>query len=112
VRDDRERLLDVRDAIERIERHASRGRQPFEADELIQIWMVHHLQIIGEACRALSAEIRDRHPEVPWRQIIGMRNVVVHDYFRVDVEAVWSAVANDLPRLKAQVDAILTELRP
>lgn len=57
MRDDRERLLDIQEAIERIEKYAVRGREAFERDELIQTWVLHHLQIIGEAVRALSPEL-------------------------------------------------------
>ena len=64
MRDDRERLKDILDAIEQIEKYAAKGRAVFEQDELVQIWFLQHLQIIGEASRALSAHIRETHPEV------------------------------------------------
>ncbi len=110
MRDDRERLLDLLEAITLIEKYASRGRVAFEGDELIQTWIVHHLQIIGEACRTLSSEMRDLHPEVPWAKILGMRNLLVHHYFGIDREAVWSVVERDLPGLKSKVEAILQDL--
>jgi uncharacterized protein with HEPN domain len=59
MRDDRERLLDIQEAIERIEKYAAQGQEAFERDELIQTWIVHHLQIIGEASRAISSSLRD-----------------------------------------------------
>ncbi len=77
MRDDRERLLDILEAIERIEKYAARGLQFFEHDELVQVWILHHLQIIGEAARALSPRFRDQYSDVPWSQVIGMRNVLV-----------------------------------
>jgi uncharacterized protein with HEPN domain len=110
MRDDRERLLDVLESIERIQKYASRGCEAFESDELVQTWIVHYIQIIGEAARKLSDDLRARHPEVPWPQIIAMRNVLVHDYFGVDVEEVWATVERDIPVLKRQVEAILQEL--
>jgi uncharacterized protein with HEPN domain len=110
MRDDRERLLDVLEAIEKIERYASRGRKEFDGDELIQTWIVHHMQIIGEACRSLSQAFRESHPEFPWGEIVGMRNVLVHRYFGVDRQVVWSVVQNDLPRLKRGTEAALLEL--
>jgi uncharacterized protein with HEPN domain len=76
MRDDHERLLDILEAIERIDRYAVRGREAFEHDELIQNWITHQLQIIGEAAARITADLRENHPEVPWRQIIGMRNVL------------------------------------
>lgn len=107
MRDDRERLLDIREAIERIQKYAVRGREAFEREELVQNWIVHHLQILGEAARSLSPALREQHPEVPWAKIIGMRNVLVHDYFGMDVDIVWSAVERDLPGLECKVEAML-----
>ena len=109
MRDDCERLLDIREAIEHIERHASQGRGAFERDELLQTWMVHHLQIVGEACGNLTDEIRQRHPEVSWKEIVGMRNVLVHGYFDIDLDVVWSTVEKDLPGLKEAILKILKE---
>jgi uncharacterized protein with HEPN domain len=110
VRSDRERLEDIQEAIARIEKHTVGGRQAFEQDELVQMWMVHHLQIIGEACRGLSSDLRDQHPQVPWTQIVGMRNILVHSYFNVDTDVVWSVVEQDLPDLKNNTQAILRSL--
>ena len=110
MKDDRERLLDVLEAIERIERHASRGREEFERDELLQTWIVHHIQIIGEATRKVSDRLRAAHPGIPWPEIIAMRNVLVHDYFGVDVVEVWATVERDLPDLKQKIRMILEGL--
>lgn len=111
MRDDHQRLLDILEAVAQIEKYAAAGRQRFERDELVQKWVLHHLLIIGEACRGLSAEIRQRHREVLWSKIIGMRNVLVHTYFDVDLPAVWSAVEQDLPQLKRGIEAILKALQ-
>jgi uncharacterized protein with HEPN domain len=110
MRDDRERLLDIQEAIERVEKYTARGRESFEGDELIQTWVVYHLQIIGEAVRALSTSFRDDHPNVAWSQIIGMRNILVHNYFGIDSALVWSAVEQGLPALKQQVTDLLKNL--
>jgi uncharacterized protein with HEPN domain len=65
------------------------------------------LEIIGEACRALAADLRERHPQVAWSEIIGMRNILVHDYFGLNLEEVWVTVERDLPTLRQQVRQIL-----
>ncbi len=89
MRDARERLQDILDAIDHIQRYAARGREAFEADELLQNWFVRHLQIIGEAARLLPEEIRATAPDIPWSEIIGMRHILVHNYFGIDTQVVW-----------------------
>jgi uncharacterized protein with HEPN domain len=107
VRDDRERLQDVLEAIERIERYTAQGRAAFYEDELIQTWVVHHLMIVGEACRALSAAFRAANAEEIWALAAGLRNVIVHEYFGVDQEIIWGVVERDLPELKERTLKIL-----
>ena len=82
----------------------------FDADELIQTFTVHNIQIIGEAARSISDDLKTRHPEVPWNKIVTMRNMLVHEYFVVDPDEVWAAVSRDLPVLKSQVENILKVL--
>jgi len=100
-------LLDIQEAIERIEKYSSRGRQTFEEDELIQNWIVHQLQIIGEALRSISDDFRREHNDIPWKETIGMRNILVHRYFDLDTDLVWKAVMRDLPDLKEKVRSAL-----
>ena len=107
MKDDRGRLQDIQEAIERIERYAGRSEEDFKRDELLQTWVVYHLQIIGEAGRKVSSDLREAHPEIPWAQIVAMRNILVHDYFAVDVDEVWAVVKRDLSELKRKIAAIL-----
>ncbi len=107
MRDWQERLEDILDAISRIERYASRGRESFESDELIQVWIVHHLQIIGEAAARLGRDFHDAHPQVPWPQVVAMRNVLVHEYFGIDLDEVWKTVERVLPDFKRALDQLL-----
>jgi uncharacterized protein with HEPN domain len=109
MRREAERLQDILDAIAAIERYANQGQQAFNEQELIQVWVVHHLQIIGEAANALSSELMDRYSEVPWAQIIAFRNVVVHEYFRISLNLVWAIVQNNIPSLKITVQEMLLE---
>lgn len=111
MRSDRERLEDILEAIERIEKYTAKGRAAFEKDELVQMWVVHHLQIIGEACRKLSESLRTRNPELPWAEIIAMRNILVHDYFGIDTEEVWMAVERDVPSFRDKIRKILEKLK-
>ena len=110
MRSDRERLLDILEAIEKIEQHVAAQKTDFDADELLQVWVVHYLQIIGEAASRISAELRAQYPEIPWGKIIGTRHVLVHGYFEVDLDIVWTAMNVDVPMLKTQFLGILNNL--
>lgn len=103
MRRDSERLKDILEAIKNIEKYASRGKKVFERDELIQVWIIHHLQIIGEAASAMSQNFIADYPEIPWQDISDFRNILVHEYFRVDTEIVWNVITKELPDLKNKV---------
>lgn len=109
MRSDRARLQDILEAIADIARHLPTERSAFEASELAQIWCVHRLQIIGEASRALSEGFRERHPAIPWRAIIGMRNHLIHGYFDVDPDVLWIAVTVRVPELHRQIAEALAK---
>jgi uncharacterized protein with HEPN domain len=107
MRDDRERLLDILDAIEKIEKYAAKGREAYDSDELLQSWMVHNIFIIGEAAARISENLQEAHSDIPWTKIIAMRNILVHAYFRVDPDEIWEVVEHDLPILKTAVQSLL-----
>ncbi len=106
MRDPWERLQDMLEAIHRVEKYASQGRKAFDADELIQTYILHYLQILGEAAYKIPPDFRKKHPVVPWDSIQGMRHILVHDYFQVDLNAVWVVVEKDLPDLKQRLQNI------
>jgi len=112
MRDDRARLIDMVEAITSIEKYAVFGKDRFLEDELVRTHIIYNLQILGEAASKLSQDLRAKHAEVPWPKVLGMRHVLVHDYFRVNYEIVWGVVESDLPPLKAQIQAILEEFEP
>jgi uncharacterized protein with HEPN domain len=112
MRDDRERLNDMLEAIHNIERYVydENGQIAGGESELLEVWIIHHLQIIGEAASRISNELRQKYPEVAWGGMIGMRHVLVHGYFETDSELVWKVVQRDLPTLKVQIRNILADL--
>lgn len=103
---DAERLSDIVEAADKIAVRVARSRPNFDADEDLQIVLVHLIQVIGEAASGLSDELTSDHPQVPWRQIVATRNRVVHDYFEVDLDILWDVAAVDVPRLADNVRAI------
>ncbi|MCU0547559.1 MAG: DUF86 domain-containing protein [Oscillatoriaceae cyanobacterium Prado104] len=110
MRDDTERVRDIQEAIVRIEKYSVRGRQVFNEDELIQTWVTQHLQIIGEASNSMSERFKSQHPEIPWQDMADFRNVLVHEYFRIDLDIVWSIIEQELPKLKENVARILQQM--
>lgn len=109
MRRDIERLHDILNAIQRIEKYSQKGKEEFLQDELIQNWIQHHLQIIGEACNRLSDSFYLSHPEIPWKSIIGLRHILVHHYFEIDYDLIWNVVENDLPEFKSQIETIINQ---
>jgi uncharacterized protein with HEPN domain len=110
-REDRQYLEDILDAIGRLEEFVRGVKvQAFRANDE-KIWAVAKgLEIIGEATKGLSASVRHRRPDVPWREIAGMRDVLVHHYFKMDVERLWLAVEVHLPVLREAASQLLGAL--
>lgn len=110
MRDDRERLLDMLEAIQKIEQYADDETFSPQKEDLVEVWMIHHLQIIGEAASRGSNELREKYPEVARGGMIGMRHVWVHGYFETDKELVRKVVEHDIPKLKIQIEKILAQV--
>jgi uncharacterized protein with HEPN domain len=110
MRSDRLRLMDILDAIAVIERYTPASRELFDLDPPLQSHVYRHLMIVGEAAWALSKPLKDANPQVPWHQIAGMRHVMVHDYFKVDWDIVYTTARKDVPFLKQHIESILHSL--
>lgn len=95
---------DIREAIAKITRYCEGlTRDAFLADEKTCDAVIRNLEIVGEATRQMPQAVRDQHPEIPWHQMAGMRNRMVHDYAGVDLDIVWTVVTTSLPELAEQL---------
>jgi len=106
VKGDRLYLCHIVDAIEKIESYSSVGHETFLKETHWQDAIIRQLEIIGEATKKLSSNLRNEYPDIPWRRMAGLRDVLIHDYMGVDISAVWEIVQNNLPSLKEQIKAI------
>jgi len=109
--DDRGRLQDILDAIKRIQSY-QRGsdKKKFVDDLMRQDAIMRQIEIIGEAARNVSAEFQEHHQEIPWAQMIGMRNKIAHDYTDIDIPEIWKTAKNDIPQLKQVISRFLKEV--
>lgn len=107
---DRDFLLDIVELIETIGRHWPATEQDFVSNEVLLTAVIHWVQTIGEAANAVSDETRNAHPDVPWREVVDMRNLLAHGYRYVDPSIVWQVVVRDLPKLGSQILRIVDGL--
>jgi len=107
--DPRLHLLDLRTCIGRIREYTRGGRGQFLGSPLLQDAVIRNFEVMGEAAKRLPDALRRAHPAVPWRRICGFRDVLIHQYSGVDLEAVWEVVEKDLAPLEAEVEAMLAE---
>jgi uncharacterized protein with HEPN domain len=100
-------LRHILDSISKIETYVAVGKERFVAESQWHDAAIRQLEIIGEATKKLSPELRSAHPGIPWRRISGMRDVLIHDYMGVDLNAVWEVTQKDIRELKETVEKIL-----
>jgi len=101
-------LKHILDAISRIEEYVKGvKREDYMRNNLLQDGVIRQIEIMGEAAKRLSSEIKEKYPNLPWKDMAGMRDKLIHDYFGVDLDAVWETVEKDIPLLKREVKKII-----
>ena len=104
-------LRHMLDAVDTVEEYLQGvDEEKFKNTRLIQDGVIRQIEIIGEAARHISKDIRKTYPEIPWQDVAGMRDKLIHDYFGVDIEKVWDTAKDDLPILRKQVVIILKDV--
>lgn len=109
MKTDRMYLEHIRECIEKITRYCQKGRNAFFDDELVQDGVIRNFEIMGEAAKNLSTELRQANPEIPWRDIAGFRDVLIHNYAGVKIGEVWRIVEDVLPSLHSKILSLLKE---
>ncbi len=107
MKEDRVYLEHILEAVDRIQRYTSDGRDAFLASSMIQDAVVRNLEVIGEAAKRITRELRDRHVEIPWKQAAGLRDVLSHDYMSIDLMIVWNVIDSHLVPLRAAIGTLL-----
>lgn len=110
MRTERAYLAHAIEAIDAILSYTADGEQAFFADAKTQDAVIRNIEILGQAVKGISEDTRARQPYVQWRQIAGMRDKLIHEYFGVDLNLVWDVVANDLPELRPRLQRLLDAL--
>ena len=100
-------ILDAMDIVDEYLQDVD--EEKFKNTRLIQDGVIRQIEIIGEAVRNVSKDIRKTYPEIPWQDIAGMRDKLIHGYFGVDIEKVWDTAREDLPVLREQVTGVLKD---
>jgi len=111
VKDDRFYLLHIRDAIQNIVDYTAPGRDAFFADKKTQDAVIRNLEIIGEATKRLSPATAEQRPEIPWKQVAGLRDVLIHNYFGINLETVWVVVETRLSELAIAIESLIPPMK-
>jgi len=106
VKTDAVYLEHIHAAIVKIDTIATSGREAFLADFILHDAAIRNFEIIGEAAKQLTEEVKAKQPQVPWREVAGFRDILVHHYFGVDLDEVWLIINNELPNLREAVEKL------
>jgi len=104
-------LEDILEAMNKIEKYTEdKDIEEFRADSMAVDAVLRNLEVIGEASTNIPSEFREKNPDIPWKRMIGLRNIVIHEYFGVDLNIIWRIVTKDLPETKPLIEELLKDL--
>ena len=106
---DKQRLLHIAESINEIEKYTSNVTfDEFDEDSMMRFASVKQMEIIGEAANYITEETKNKFSNIQWRQLIGLRHVLVHEYFGIDSKLIWQIITNDIPKLKKDIQSLLS----
>jgi uncharacterized protein with HEPN domain len=107
MKDDKVFLQNILESMDKIGNYTSSGKEEFMKSTLIQDAVIRNLEIIGEATKNISQDLKVKNNSIPWKQMAGLRDVLIHDYMGISLKIVWNVVQNELPKLKTAIKEIV-----
>ena len=100
-------LNDIKECISKVKDYTKGGRKEFDASSMVRDAVIRNIEIIGEAVKNLPQELKDKQPQIPWKQIARIRDISIHHYFKIDWALIWGVVENDLDPLDKAIQELL-----
>lgn len=108
MKEDQLYLTNIKECVERIESYTLEGKEKFMTTLIIQDAVIRNFEVIGEATKRLSETLKTENADIEWRQIAGFRDVLIHDYLKINLNRIWGVIEKDLPLLKQRIEQLLS----
>lgn len=110
MKDDKFYIINILESIEKIQSYTKDGKDFFMANTLIQDAVIRNFEIIGEATKKISLDLRSKYTNIPWKNIAGLRDILIHDYLNVDINQVWNIIEFNLNELNLNLKRLINEI--